>query len=87
MRRSRRNLPPEGCTVSLVIAPLVTLLLYRLSLKLGGLFSSVIASDGASSVISSFVGAIDVLIATYSLTALVYIVELVAFLKGGVQGA
>ena len=73
--------------VAMLTAPLVTLLLYRIALKLGAFLSSVICQDGASDIISSFAGAIDVLIAAYTLTSLVYIVELVAFLKGGATGA
>lgn len=69
--------------LSLILSPLVTLLLYRTCLKLGVLFSSVISSDGAGSVLSAFLGSVDVLIAAYTLTATVYLVELVAFLKGG----
>ncbi len=70
--------------LSLIISPLITILMYRFCLKIGLLFSSVISSDGCADVISSFLGAIDVLMAAYAFTALVYIVQLVAFLKGGV---
>ena len=73
--------------LSLVISPLVTLLLYRACLKAGILFSSVISSDGSGAVLSSFLSALDVLIAAYTLTVTVYTVELVAFLKGGVAFA
>lgn len=69
--------------VALIISPLVTLLLYRISLKLGVFFASVISSDGCAGVLSSFLGALDVLIAAYAITSVVYTVELVAFLKGG----
>ena len=70
--------------ISLVISPLVTILMYRLCLKLGIVFSSFISNAGCSDVISSLLGAIDMLMAAYAFTAIVYIVELVAFLKGGV---
>lgn len=69
--------------IMLVLSPLVTLLLYRICIKVGVFFSSVCSLDGCSSVLSSFLGAFDTLIATYTLTSIVYIVELVAFLKGG----
>ena len=70
--------------LSLIISPLVTILMYRLCLKLGLVFSSLISSDGCADVISSFLGAIDMLMAAYAFSAIVYIAELLAFLKGGV---
>ena len=69
--------------IMLVLSPLVTLLLYRICIKVGVFFASVCSAEGCASVISSFLGAIDTLIATYALTSVVYILELVAFLKGG----
>lgn len=69
--------------ISLILSPLVTLLLYRGCLKAGILFASLISSDGSAAVLSSFLGALDVLIAAYTLTMAVYVVEIVAFLKGG----
>ena len=71
--------------ITLVLSPLVTLLLYRLSLKAGIFFFSVSSIDSGAGVLTSFLGAFDALIATYALTSIVYIVELVAFLKGGVS--
>ena len=70
--------------VSLLIAPLITVLSYRMCLKLGGAFCSLCAVDGARGVLNAFIGAIDTLIAVYSLTCIIYLVELAAFLKGGV---
>lgn len=69
--------------VMLVLSPLVTLLLYRICIKVGVFLSSVCSLDGCASVLSSFLGAFDTLIATYALGSVVYIIELVAFLKGG----
>ena len=71
--------------LSMVIAPLVTLFAYRLCLKLGVGFCSWCSLDGCGGVISSFLGALDTLIAVYALTAIIYIAELIAFLKGGVN--
>ena len=71
--------------LSLVLAPLVTLLAYRLCLRVGVGFCSWCSLDGCEGVFSAFSGALDTLIAVYSLTSVVYIVELVAFLKGGVE--
>lgn len=69
--------------IMLILSPLVTLLLYRICIKAGAFFASLCALDGCATVISSFLGAIDTLIATYTLTSVVYILEIVAFLKGG----
>lgn len=69
--------------LTVFLSPLITLILHRLCLKLGVFFSSMSSLDGCSGVLSSFLYAMDALIAAYSLTSLIYIVELVAFLKGG----
>ena len=71
--------------LSIVLAPLVTLLVYRLCLGLGVAVCSRCSLDGCEGVLSSFSGALDMLVAVYSLTAVVYIVELIAFLKGGIN--
>ena len=71
--------------ITLVLSPLVTLLAYRLCIRLGIGFCSLCSIDAATSLLSSFLYALDALIATYSLTSVLYIVELVAFLKGGVS--
>ena len=71
--------------IMLVLSPLVTLLMYRLCIKAGVFLASICSVDGCASVLSSFLGALDMLIAVYSLTSTVYILELVAFLKGGVS--
>ena len=73
--------------VALMISPLLTLLLYRVCIKAGVLFSSFCSLDGCSGVMMSFLGAFDALIATYALTSVIYIVELVAFMKGGASFA
>lgn len=69
--------------LSLVISPLVTLLAYRLCLKLGVTFCSFCSIDACEGILSSFCGALDALIAVYALSSVIYLTELVAFLKGG----
>ena len=69
--------------VTLMLSPLVTLFAYRICMKMGAFFCSV-SSGGCDVVINSFLGALDCLIALYSLCATIYIVELAAFLKGGI---
>ena len=73
--------------VMLMLSPLVTILAYRLCLKAGAFFSSVCSIDASRGVFTAFLGAIDALVAVYSLTCFIYIAELVAFLKGGVDFA
>ena len=70
--------------LTLVLAPMVTLLAYRLCLCAGVSLASWCSLGGCESVLTAFLGALDALIAVYALTAIVYVVELVAFLKGGV---
>lgn len=73
--------------IALVLSPLITLLLYRFCLKMGIFFSSACSLDGCAGVMTSFLGAFDALIATYALTCVIYIVEMVAFMKGGASFA
>lgn len=70
--------------LTLVLSPIVTLLAYRFCLRLGMGFCSHCSSDALFGVLGSFCSALDTLIAVYALTSVVYITELVAFLKGGV---
>lgn len=70
--------------ISMMLSPLISLLMYRACLRLGVLFSEVTSSGGAAGVLSAFVGALDALIGAYALISTVYILELIAFLKGGV---
>lgn len=71
--------------LSLVLAPIVTLLAYRLCLRVGIGFCSWCSLDGCEGVLSAFSGALDTLIAVCSLTSVLYVTELAAFLKGGVD--
>ncbi len=73
--------------ISLMLAPLVTLLCYRLCLKAGVFFTSLSSVSGCESVLAPFLSALDALVAVYSLTSVIYIVEMVAFLKGGASVA
>lgn len=70
--------------VAMMCAPLVTLLIYRLALNSALFLSDVCSVEGASGLFTSFLSALDTLIAVYAVTAIVYIVEIAVFLKGGV---
>ena len=71
--------------ISLILAPLAVLLAYRGCLALGSFLVGLFSERGGCEVVSSFVAALDTLVAVYSLTSVVYIIELVAFLKGGAR--
>ena len=73
--------------LTLILSPMITLLIYRLCLKAGIFFTSICSTGGCADVLSAFLGAFDALIATYAITSVVYIVELVAFMKGGASFA
>ncbi len=68
---------------SVFLPPLITLLLYRLAI---GIASSVSESlSGSNEPFSSVCSALDMLTTVYSLSALIYIFEIVLFIKGGVS--
>ena len=67
----------------LSIAPLVSLLLYRLAISACLIYLEFSGSVGGVRCYSAFRGALDTLIAVYSTSVLVCIIELVVFVKGG----
>ncbi len=70
--------------LAITVSPLLTLLFYRLAISLcSSLLEFCSAGDGVRC-FSAFRGALDVLIAVYSMSMLLCIVELLVFLKGGV---
>ena len=68
--------------LTMMLSPIVTILAYRLCLKIGMFFSSVSSGSGEG-IFAPFLFALDTLLAIYTLTTVLYVVELVAFLKGG----
>ena len=71
--------------VSIALTPLITLLLYRVSLSLAGSLIELLSGDGGGGCFRSFRSALDALIAVYSLTALCAIFEIFVFMKSGVE--
>ena len=70
--------------VTIALAPLAVLLLYRLALSLSiGLLEFVGAS--VKEPFSAFRYSLDTLIATYCISVIIYVFEIILFLKGGVQ--
>ncbi|MBQ9733923.1 MAG: hypothetical protein IJV74_06790, partial [Clostridia bacterium] len=71
----------------LSLAPLVSILLYRLAFSICIIFLEFSGSSGGVRCFSAFKSALDALIAVYSMSTLVCIVELVVFVRGGVSAA
>lgn len=70
--------------VGIATAPLVILLLYRLILSFGISFMDFIGATGGSRTFSAFRGALDSLIAVFTVSTIVYIIEIIVFMKCGV---
>ncbi len=70
--------------IGLALSPLITLLLYRLSFTLVISFLEFAGASGGVRSLSAFRSAFDALISVYALSAVVYISEIVVFMKSGV---
>lgn len=71
--------------VSLVVAPLVSLLLYRLALSVCIVFLNFADNTGGVRCFSAFRSALDAITAVYTLSTLVCVVEILIFMKSGVS--
>ena len=69
--------------VGLVLSPLVTMLLYRLSFSIGISFLEFTGSKAGKSVYTAFRSALDTLISVYVLSSVIYICEIVVFMRCG----
>lgn len=74
-----------GVIFTMAVSPIIVLLLYRLSLSLAIWIFDFIESFGAKGLFSAFRSGLDALIAVYALSAIIYIFELVVFMKSGVS--
>ena len=70
--------------VGIILSPLIVLLLYRLALSLSAVVSDFLGVSGASRIFGAFRAAFDSLIAVYALCGVLYIFEIVLFMKSGV---
>ena len=70
--------------LSVLLSPLILLLLYRLSLSVSMIFSGFLGTAAASRMLASFRYSVDTMCALYSLSAVLYILEIVLFIKNGV---
>ena len=71
--------------VTMIAAPLLSLLLHRLALSLACSFLEFVGIGGGVRVFTAFRGALDTLISVYVTSIVVYILEIVVFLKCGVS--
>ncbi len=69
--------------LSITLSPLVVMLLYRASFAICSSFLEFSGSAGGVRCFSAFKSSLDTLIAVYSMSVLVCIVELIVFIKGG----
>ena len=69
--------------VFIAISPLVSLLMYKLCFSIAIFLSNLCSQEQGNGVLSSFSFALDSLIAVYTLTVVVYIIQIAIFLKGG----
>ncbi len=73
--------------ISLALVPLVSILLYRLAFSITIIFLEFLGSEGGVRCFSAFRTALDALLAVYSISVLICIVQLIVFIKSGVSGA
>ena len=69
--------------VSICLSPLILLLAYRLALSLGIIIADLTGGDSIGVVFSAFRLSLDMLIAVYALSALIFIFEILLFVKMG----
>jgi len=70
--------------VTVAVAPLLSLLLYRLALSLSGSYAELLGARTAASTFTSLRAVLDTVIATYALAAVIMLLEIILFVKGEV---
>lgn len=70
--------------ISLALSPLVMLLLYKLCLFLAGSLAQISGARGTAGFFSIFQKGFDALISVYALSTVIYLFEIILFLKSGV---
>ena len=71
--------------VTLTLSPLIMLLLYRLAFSLAISFLEFVGASGGARCFGAFRSAFDALISVYALSAVVYVSEIVVFMRSGVN--
>lgn len=69
--------------LSLVISPLVMLLLYRLALSVASLLSDTVGATAVSEIFNAYRFALDMTVALFVLTAVIYLFQIILFLRIG----
>ena len=69
--------------LSIALAPLVSILLYRLAFSASIIFLEFVGADNGARCYSAFRVALDALAAVYSLSVVICIIEIIIFIKGG----
>ena len=70
---------------TMAAAPILVMLLYRLALSATISVFSFVGADGAVSTFAAFRSALDALISFYSVSAVIYVLEIAIFIRGGVK--
>ena len=68
----------------MALTPLVMLLLYRLALSLGLILCDFVGASVSGGIFTSFRSSLDMLISIYSLSALIFLFEILLFIRTGV---
>jgi hypothetical protein len=68
--------------ISISLAPLIYLLLYRLAFSFSALLSDMIGGE-ASGTVKVYAGSLDILISVYVMTTIIYIFEVILVIIGG----
>lgn len=69
--------------VSLALAPLVMLLLYRLAFGLAEIISELVLAEGSTSIFKAYKLSLDMIISVYVMSVILYLFQVVLFLKIG----
>ena len=70
--------------LSIISAPLVTLLGYRLALSVASMVAELVSSTTATRIFNAYRFSLDTLTAVYALSSIIYILEIILFAKVGV---
>lgn len=69
--------------ISVVLAPLASLLAYRLALSLAAMIAEMVGAGTAARIFTAFRFSLDTLTAVYALSSIIYILEIILFAKAG----
>lgn len=70
--------------ISLALSPLIMLLLYRLALTVASNVAGLVGAEGASGIFTAYRFSLDMTVAVYVLSVIVYLFQVILFLRIGV---